>query len=116
MTTTIWARISTALAGLSQPKAAGVYIAATAAELPAEYLVYFLISAPPQQHADDTEKSRLQHVQISYFNRAGLAGMPAIAGAMTAAGFTRGPMRELPYNDQTRHFGLALEFWFLDEE
>ena len=114
MTTTIWERVTTALAGLSQPKAASAYLAATGAELPDEYLVYFLIAGVPQQHADDAEVSRLQHVQVSYFNRAGLAGMPAIAGAMTAAGFTRGPETELPYNPDTRHFGLALEFYYLD--
>jgi hypothetical protein len=113
--TTIWERVGTALAGLSQPKAASAYLAATGADLPDEFLVYFLVAAPPQSHADDVERSRLYHVQVSYYNRAGLVGMPDIAGAMTAAGFTRGPLTELPYNPDTRHFGLSLEFFYLDE-
>ncbi|MDD5367460.1 MAG: hypothetical protein PHQ40_00380 [Anaerolineaceae bacterium] len=112
----IWERISAALTGLSLPKAEGVYLAATGGELPNEYLVFFLIAAPPEQHADDVEKSRSYHVQVSYYNRAGLAVIPAIATAMTAVGFTRGPLRELPYNEQTRHFGLSMEFYYLEEE
>ena len=114
--TTIWARVNSALAGLSLPMAAGYYTVATGAELPEEFLVYFEVSGIQQQVADDAETSRQHHVQISYFNRAGLAGMPAIASAMVAAGFTRGPERDLPYETETRHFGHALEFFYLEEE
>jgi hypothetical protein len=57
---------------------------------------------------------RCWRVQISYYNRSGLAGMPDIDGAMTSAGFERGGVRELPYNQQTRHFGLALEFIYTE--
>jgi hypothetical protein len=42
--------------------------------------------------------------------------MPDIVGAMTLAGFTRLPGRELPYNPNTRHFGIALDFNYLEEE
>lgn len=111
----IWERIRAALLALGIPMAANVYLTATNAELPDEFLVFFLIAAVGQQHADDIEKSRNQHVQISYYNRAGLAGMPDVAGAMTADDFTRGPEREIPYNTNTRHFGLAMEFYFLEE-
>lgn len=116
MSTTIWERINTALTGLSLPMAASVYISATPESLPDEYLVYFLISDPPEQHADNVEKAKSYHVQISYYNRAGLAAAPDITGAMIAAGFTRAPSREIPYNELTRHFGLAFEFWYYEEE
>ena len=116
MTTTIWERVNAALSGLAKPMAAGYYAVATNAELPDEYLVYLEVSAFQQQAADDEETSRLHHVQISYFNRAGLAGMPAIAAALVAAGFTRGPERDLPYEPDTRHFSHALEFYYLEEE
>lgn len=115
MTTSIWARVLSALTGLSVPKAESVYIAATSADLPDEYLVYFLISDPPELHADNVEKSKSYHVQISYFNRSGLAGMPDINAAMVSAGFTRDAGRELPYNELTRHYGLVLEFWYYEE-
>lgn len=116
MTTTIWERTNTALAGLSLPMAANIYLAATAAALPDAFIVYSLVSSPPEQHADDAEKLRSYRMQVSYYSRSGLATMPAIHTAMTAAGFTRGPMRELPYNQDTRHFGAALEFVYLEQE
>ena len=102
------------MTGLSLAKAASFYQAASGADLPDEFLVYFLISSLPELHADDDEAMRSWRMQISYYNRAGLATLPGIDAAMTAAGFTRGPQHELPYNTQTRHFGLALEYVYLD--
>lgn len=113
---TIWERVKTALTGLGLPLAANVQLAATGADLPDAYLVYFVIAAQGAQYADDAEKSRASHVQVTYFSRAGLAGLPAIAAAMTAAGFTRGPERELPYDELTRHFALSMEFYYLEKE
>ena len=111
---TIWERTLAALTPLGLPMAANVYIAATGNALPDTYLVYFLVSSPPEQHADDAETLRSYNMQVSYYARAGLAGMPNIDGAMTAAGFARGPQTELPYNQLTRHFGLALEYVYLE--
>jgi hypothetical protein len=112
--TTIWERTEDALAGISQPKAANFYQAATGAELPDTFLVYFLVSSLPEQHADDDEVMRSWRMQISIYSRSGLAGLPDTDTPMLAAGFTRGPQRELPYNQMTRHFGLALEYIYLD--
>ena len=114
--TTIWERTNTALLTLSLPLAANAYVVSTGSQLPDAYLVYFLVSAPPQQHADDVETLRSYTMQVSYYSRLGLAGMPDINGAMTAAGFTAGPLRELPFNQQTRHFALMLEFSYLEEK
>jgi len=112
----IWERVKAALTGLSVPMVANAYIDASGAELPDLYLVYFLVSSPPEQHADDAETLRSYRMQISIYQRAGLVGLPDVDGAMVAAGFTRGPQREIPYNQLTRHFGLALEYVYLEGE
>ncbi len=114
--TTIWERTYSALVGLGVPLAANRYLVETLDQLPDQFIVYSLISAPPEQHADNVEKSRTYRMQINVWNRNGLVGLPDIAGAMVAAGFGRGPIRELPYVESTRHYGLVYEFLFLDEE
>ncbi len=110
----IWERVIAALTGLGVPMAANVYVAASGQELPDLYLVYFLVSSPPEQHADDAETLRSYRIQVTVYKRAGLASLPDVDGAMVAAGFRRGPQRELPYNQLTRHFGLALEYVYLE--
>ena len=112
---TIWARVKTALTSLSIPMAANTMVTCTGTQLPDTNLVYQLISSPQEQAADDRETLRSYRMQVSYYSRAGLTNLPDISGAMVAAGFTRGPIRELPYNPTTRHFGLAMEFVFLEE-
>ena len=111
----IWELTKTALDTLGVPVAANVYIAATNAELPDLYLVYFLVSSTPEQHADNVEKIRGNRVQVSAFTRTTLATLPDVSAAMVAAGFARGPTRELPYSQQTRHFGLAMDFIYVEE-
>lgn len=113
--TAIWTTIYTTLATLSLPLGDTTYVAASAADLPSEFLVTQVISSPPAQHADDIEQLRLYRVQVSYYNRTGLAAMPDIDGIMTAAGFMRGPLHELPYSQLTRHYGLALEYTYLSD-
>lgn len=112
---TIWERAATALSGLGLPGAAEVYIPATGAALPDQYLVWSLVASPPEQHADNVESLRSYLMQISIYSRAGLVGLPDIAGAMTAAGFTPGARRPIPYNADTRHFGLASDYVYLEE-
>jgi len=114
--TTIWARSYNALVSLNLPLAESVYIPASGQELPDSYIVYFVISDPAAQHADNVEQLRTYRVQVSYYSRSGLQTMPDITGAMTGAGYTRMPGRELPYNPETRHFGIAFEFNYLEEE
>jgi hypothetical protein len=111
---TIWERVDTALATLGVSYAQSTYISASASDIPDLYLVYFDVSSPPEQHADDGETERSYRVQVSIYNRAGLNSLPNVDGAMVAAGFARGPQRELPYNPETRHFGLAKEFVILE--
>jgi hypothetical protein len=113
---TIWERVESALTGLGMPMAADAYLVETGAALPDEYLVYGLISDVPLQYADDTELNSTQHVEINYLSRIGLPKIGAITAAMKAAGFTRGARTKLPYIEPSRHFGINLEFNYLEEE
>jgi hypothetical protein len=108
---TIWERVAAALAGLGVPVGANVLIANP---LPDEFVVYQLISDPPAQHADDVETLTRYRVQVTVHSRDGLAGLPNVRAAMLAAGFTRGPSRELPYSESTRHYSLAQDYFYLD--
>lgn len=116
MSVTIWERVSAALTPLGLPMAANVFIVASGAALPAQYLVYSLISSPPEQFADNAETLRSYLVQVSAYSRSGSASLPNIKTAMTAAGFIAGPMRDLPYDDQLRYFGLAMDFYYSEGE
>lgn len=113
---TIWARVKAALQGLSVPMAANAYIPATGEERPDQYLVYFLIVSPPLQHADNHETLREHAVQVSIYSRSGLTGLPDVENAMLAAGFMFEGQRELPYNPETRHYGLAMDFNFVEDK
>lgn len=112
----IWDITQDALTSLGLPMAASVYQSASGVDLPNVFMVYFLVSAPPTQHADNAETLRDFRMQVSYYSRTGLEGHPDIDAAMVTAGFRRGPQRELPYNQLTRHYGLALEYLYLNEE
>jgi hypothetical protein len=112
----IWEITEDALDGLGLPLAANTMIMPSGQELPDQYLVYQLISNPPQLHADDLETLRSYRMQVSFYSRTGLATTPAqVETAMLAAGFTRIEGRELPYNLQTRHFGVSMDFNFLED-
>jgi hypothetical protein len=114
---TIWERTKAALDTTGLDCAQSVYLSATAAARPDQYLVYFLVTAPAQQHADNAETLREMTMQVSLYSRTGFTDtlIDAVHNAMTAAGFTAGPRRELPYAEDTRHFGLVFEFTYLEE-
>jgi hypothetical protein len=114
--TTIWERTASALAGLGVDMAANVFLSETGDTLPDQFIVYQLISSPPQQAADNVETLRTYRMQVTVYDRAGLAALPDVPAAMVTAGFTKSMYRELPYNEKTRHFGLAMEFLYLEEE
>lgn len=112
----IWDLVQDALSGLGLPLAANTMILATGGQLPDEYIVYQLISSPPIVHADNYETIRIYRVQVAFYSRSGLSLLPDISGAMVDAGFSRSSIRELPYNQETRHFGLALDFLYTSDE
>jgi len=113
---TIWEHMKAALTGLGVPMAANAFIPSGGEERPDLYLVYFLIVSPPIQHADDGETLREYAVQVSIYSRDGLTGLPDVESAMLAAGFMFEAQRELPYNPDTRHYGLAMDFNFVEDK
>ena len=112
----IWVITKNALTGLGVPMAANRYLVQTGDQLPDQYIVYQLISSPPELHAENSEKYRTYRMQVTIWDRTGLDNLPDISGSMVAAGFGRGPFRELPYVESTRHFGLAYDFFYLEDE
>lgn len=115
--TTIFELVNNALTTLSPavPFAMSTYLTQTGAALPDQYLVYQLISAVPEDHADNIETHRTYRVQISIMSRSGLAVLPAVDAAMVAAGFALGPWRSLPYDDEHKHFGIAKDYFYLEK-
>ena len=83
--------------------------------LPDVYIVYTLISGPPEQHADNEEIARSYRMQLSIMDKNGLyACLPAVDTAMRSAGFTKGPVRGLPKDSTTSHYGLAKDYFYLE--
>jgi hypothetical protein len=116
MMATIWELTNDALETITPavPFAASAYIPATPGVFPDLYLVYIVVDMLPAQHANDEETLRSELVQISIYNRAGLNSLPDVIGAMTAAGFTFVAGREIAYDLETRHYGLAFDFEYLE--
>jgi len=112
---TIFDRVVNALKTLNVPYANQVYIPATGNKLPDLFLVYFLISSAARQHADDRETLRATRVQVSVYSRAGLTDLPDVDSAMLAAGFARSAVFQMAYNRETRHFGIALDYVYMEE-
>ena len=111
---TIFEIVTTALNTLTPvPFALDTFLTATGADLPDTFITYLDVSDVAAQHADDQETERTYRIQVSIFSRSGLVSLPDVDGAMLAAGFQKGPARQLPYNAETRHFGIAKDFIYL---
>lgn len=110
---TIWQITHAALAGLGVPIAQSVYISDVSGQLPNLFVTYKLISSPVVQEADNIVTERRYRMQVSTYSRTGMTDMPDVRAAMLAADFIEGPFVELPYDEKTRHYGLAQDFFFL---
>jgi hypothetical protein len=115
--TTIFERVAVALDNLSPsvPYASSIYIPATGSVLPDVFLVYNLVSSPPEQHGDDTERMRSYRVQINIWSKSGLVSLPDLDGVMTTAGFMKAGKTQLPYSQDTGHFGLANDYVYVED-
>ena len=113
--TTIFELVNNALATITPavPYALAPYLTAPTATLPDVYLAYQEIFSQPEQHADDAEKERSYLVQVSVYSRTGLVSLPDVDGAMIAAGFIKGAERQLIKDPETGHYGLALEYHYI---
>jgi hypothetical protein len=115
--TTIFDRVKSAMATLDPaiPHALDVYLMPATGELPDTFITYSLISGDPAQHADNDETLREYIMQVSIFARAGLSALPNVDAAMKAAGFVKGSERQLPRDAETRHYGLATDYHYLED-
>jgi hypothetical protein len=111
--TTIYERVNAALATISPPVPFGLAPYKTiAGDLPDTFLAYQVIDDGPKQHADDDETMRGYLVQVNIFDRIGLVNLPDVDSAMRTAGFVKSNRRQLPYDSETRHFGLAKSYLY----
>jgi len=109
--TTIFEIVNTALTALDPDVPFGMDV--LIGELPNTYIVYSLISGVPEQHADNVEKIRSYRVQVSIMDNVGLANLPDVDAVMVAAGFVKGPERQLPKDSTTSHYGLAKDYFYV---
>jgi hypothetical protein len=111
--TTIFERVETALGTLSPavPFAMAPYKSTGA--LPDQYITHQLLPSEAAQHADDAETERTYTIQVSIFSRAGLVSLPNVDAAMLAAGFVKSTERQLPQDQATGHYGLAVDYVYL---
>lgn len=104
-------RVFDALKALGVPVARGRL--KTSGSYPVEYLVFQVISVPPEAHADDQEKARGYLVQVNHFSQSDFALEPQIESAMIGAGFRYAAGRELG-EQETGHAGYSSDFYFYD--
>lgn len=115
--TTVFERTATALATLSPaiPYALDVYLKSDAGDLPDTFITYSLITGEPAQSMNNVETLREYVMQVSIYSRAGLISLPNVDAAMLAAGFIKSSERQLPRDAETRHFGLARDYTYLED-
>lgn len=106
--TDIFALTESALATISPavPYAMAPYKGA----LPDLYIVHQLLNDDANQHADNVETARSYLVQVTVWCVTGLSGLPDVDTAMKSVGFRKRNERQLPQDQQTGHYGLAMEF------
>lgn len=114
--TTIFERVNTALSGLSPaiPFAMEVYKQVGSSSLPVQFITYQMIFSDSVEHADNVEVSRAYHVQVNIMSTTGLNSLPNVDAAMIAAGFSRGPERTLPQDQETGHYILSKDYLYFD--
>lgn len=110
----IWQLIATGLATLTGvPYAAATDRSILGDPLPDLFIVYGLVSAAPNQQADDAETERFYRMQVSIYSRAGLTSLPDTDTALYAQGFRFAREVQIPFNLETGHYGLAREYTIL---
>lgn len=110
----IYEIVATALSTLGVPFSLIKKENATGSSLPDLFIEYHVPVSTPESFADDAEKERSYLVQVNVWNRDGLVSLPDVDSAMIAQGFVPGPRTELPYSEETKHFGLAYEYRYLE--
>jgi hypothetical protein len=112
--TTIFEWVETALGTISP--AVNYALAPYKGTLPNAFIVHQLIGSPAEQHADGVETERSYTVQITLWDIAGIPFTTNVDAAMKAAGFYKGNVRQLPQDAQTHHYGMAVEYVYLETQ
>lgn len=112
--TTIFERVETALGTVSP--AINYAAAPYKGDLPSVYVTHQLINSPPEQHADNAETERSYTMQLNFWDKAGIPSTTSVDAAMKAAGFQKSDVRQLPQDPQTHHYGLAVEFVYIESQ
>jgi hypothetical protein len=112
--TTIFERVETALGTINPAVPFAMAPYKSSGDLPDQYMAYQMIAGEPEQHADDSETERSYIIQVSVFSHSGLASLPGVDAAMLAAGFEKSSSRSLPQDAGTGHYGLALDYVYLE--
>lgn len=112
--TTIFERVETAL-GTINP-AVNYAAAPYKGTLPNAFITHQLLPSLAEQHADNVETERSYTVQISLLDTAGIPSTTSVDTAMKAAGFHKSDMRQLPQDPQSHHYGLAVEFVYIESQ
>lgn len=116
--TSIFERVAGALGTLSPavPYRAEVFLTDSGDDLPNLFITYALVSSPPVLSADNAEVERTYRVQITINTRAGLNSLPAVKPAMVEAGFIPSSFRQLPFDPVSRHFRMAHDYIYLENQ
>lgn len=112
--TTIFERVETALGTISPAETFA--LAPYKGALPTRLIVHQLIASPPEQHADGVETERSYLVQITIWDKAGIPSESGVDAAMLAAGFQKSDVRQMPQDAQTHHYGLAIDYMYLESQ
>jgi len=82
-------------------------------QLPERYIVYFLVDDNGKTYADGKETSHSPRIQISFYfkDKADCLTIPdQITTAFIAANFMRVGSSDLPYSNETEHYGWRVDF------
>jgi hypothetical protein len=112
--TTVFERVETALGTVSP--AISFASAPYKGTLPNAYVTHQLINSPAEQHADNVETERSYTMQLTFWDKAGIPSTTNVDTAMKVAGFHKGDVRQLPQDAQTHHYGLAVEYFYLETQ
>jgi hypothetical protein len=88
-----------------------------AAQLPDSYIVYFLVDDEGKTWSEGKETSHEPRVQVSFYykNKPDFLIYPdQIETAFVNAGFTRGPVGDIPYQPDTSHYGWRRDFYYYE--
>lgn len=106
------------LAPLGYPvKEQGTY--AADAVLPETHITYYLLDSPNNTHADNLPTSTTHRVQLVLYSKKPAIKQQAdtlLKSVMLPGGFLRAGGGDMPYNENTGHYGYRSVYQFYERE